>query len=77
MISFIALVVALSATAYAATRITKSSQIKNGIVTSADIKNKTIGTIDLSKSTLKRIDGGSASTSTTASEGVRKVGPLN
>jgi len=29
------------------------------------------------KSTLKRIDGGSASTSATASEGVRKVGPIN
>jgi len=78
VISVIALLVALSATAYAATKITKSSQIKNGIITSADIKNSTIGTTDLSKSTLKRIDKGAAAASNAAAiEGVRKVGPLN
>lgn len=76
VISFVALLVALSATAYAATKITKSSQIKNGIITSSDIKNKTIKTADLAKSTLKRIDK-LGTTNTLAIEGVRKSGPVS
>jgi hypothetical protein len=88
-ISIIALVVACSATAYAATVITKSSQIKNGVVTGLDIKNKsvkggdiakgTIQTTNLSKSTLKRIDGGGggAAGSAAAYEVTRKSGPEN
>lgn len=88
VISFIALVVALSATAYAATSITRSSQIKNGIITGADIKNNTVASVDikngtiatkdLSKSTLKRIDGvGGSSSNAAAIEGIRRVGPLS
>jgi len=78
VIAFIALLVALSATAYAATRVTSTGQIKNGIITSSDIKNKTIKTSDLAKSTLKRIDRGDGNTSgAAATEGVRKVGPLS
>jgi len=86
VISFIALLVAFTATAYAATKITKSSQIKNGIVSSSDIKNKTIkgkdiakSTIDttnLSKSTLKRIDKGPTG-SESAVEVKRSNGPQN
>lgn len=85
VISIIALVVACTATAYAATVISSSSQIKNGAVKGVDIKNRTIKGRDiakrtitptnLSKSTLKRIDtaGGNA----TGIEVVRKAGPEN
>ena len=77
VIAFIALLVSLSATAYAATRITRSSQIKNNIIKSVDIRNQTLSTKDFSKSTLKRIDsGGGSSSAAAAVEGVRKVGPL-
>lgn len=88
VISIIALVVACTATAYAATVITSSSQIKNGVITGADIKNrsirggdiakKTIQTSNLSKSTLRRIDGGgSSSGNDSAVEVTRKSGPEN
>jgi len=53
VISIIAFVAACSATAYAATRITKSSQIKNGIVTGSDIKNRTIRGTDIKKRAIK------------------------
>lgn len=86
VISIIALVVACTATAYAATVITRSSQIKNGVVTGADIKNRsikggdirksTIQTNNLSKSTLKRIDGGGGGNES-AIEVTRKSGPEN
>jgi len=91
VISIIALVVACTATAYAATKVTSSGQIKNNIIKSADIKNKTITNKDikkstilatnLSKSTLRRIDsGGSTSTdkadTATALE-ITREGPKN
>jgi hypothetical protein len=70
VISMIALVVACAGSAYAATVITSSSQIKNGVILSADIKNGSVQNVDIRKSTitatrlstglLKRIDGPSA-----------------
>ncbi|MGH2917891.1 MAG: hypothetical protein ACRDLS_04725 [Solirubrobacteraceae bacterium] len=88
VISIIALVVACSATAYAATIITSSSQIKRGVVTGSDIKNRTvkggdigkstIQTTNLSKSALKRIDGGAGGGGAeSAVEVTRKSGPEN
>lgn len=56
VISVIAFVVACSATAYAATRITKSSQIKNGIVTGRDIKNRSIKSVDIKNGSVKGAD---------------------
>jgi hypothetical protein len=86
VISTIALVVACTATAYAATRITSTSQIKAGAVTGSDIKNrsitggdiarKTVQTNNLSKSTLKLINGGAAGNES-AIEVSRKSGPEN
>lgn len=49
VVSIIALVVACAGTAYAATQITSSSQIKNGIVTGADLRNSTITNSDIRK----------------------------
>ncbi len=89
VVSTIALVVACTATAYAATVIKSSSQIKNGAVTGSDIKNRsvkggdiaksTIQTTNLSKSTLKRIDGGGTGGrgAESAIEVTRKSGPEN
>jgi hypothetical protein len=90
VISFIALVVALSATAYAATSISSSKQIKNNIITGSDIKNRSISGTDLkkdtvkvnnlAKSTLKRIDGGPTGGPTVTEvtrEGPKNVAPQN
>ncbi|HEX8158324.1 MAG TPA: hypothetical protein VF526_13150 [Solirubrobacteraceae bacterium] len=72
VISIVALVVACAGTAYAATIITSSDQIKNGVIQSGDIKNGSVQNVDIRKSTitetrlsaglLKRIDGGAAAT---------------
>jgi hypothetical protein len=77
-ISMIALVVALTGTAYAATVIKNSSQIANGAVQSGDIKDGSVQNVDIRKSTitetrlsaglLKKI-GGAAPT------GASSVGP--
>jgi hypothetical protein len=52
VISFIALVVASAGTAYAATSITNTSQIKNGAVTGSDVKNGTIQGADIKKGSI-------------------------
>ncbi|MDX6690073.1 MAG: hypothetical protein QOG15_1530 [Solirubrobacteraceae bacterium] len=75
VISIIALVVACSATAYAATRITSSSQIKNGIITGKDIKNRSIKGVDIAKGVISSGSGGGGAQS--AIEITRKVGPTN
>jgi hypothetical protein len=84
VISIIALVVACSATAYAATRVTSSSQIKNGIITGKDIKNKSIKSVDIAKNTITSANlskslqsGGGGGGAQSAIEVTRKVGPLN
>ncbi len=84
VISIAALVVACTGTAVAASIITSSAQIKNGIITSSDIKNSTIqnrdiraGTITqarLSKGVAKKLDGGS---DTVVYEAIRHTGPEN
>jgi hypothetical protein len=84
VISIAALVVACTGTAVAASIITSSAQIKNGIVTGSDIKNGTIqngdikeGTITqarLTKGVSKKLDGGS---STVVYEAIRHTGPEN
>jgi hypothetical protein len=67
VISITALVVACGGTAYAATIITSSSQIKNGVVQSADIKNGSVQNVDIRKSTI---------TETRLSEGLlKRIGP--
>jgi hypothetical protein len=87
VISMIALVVACAGSAYAATLITSSSQIKNGVILSGDIKNGSVQNVDIRKSTitetrlsqglLKRIDGpsGVASGGAIAYEARRSAGP--
>lgn len=85
IVSMTALVVACAGTAYAATTITSSQQIKNGVVTSADVRNGSLQNSDLRRSTitetrlaaglLKRIDAGAASGDSTTYEAVRKAGP--
>ncbi len=88
VLSIIAIVVACAGTAYAATRITSSSQIRNGVIAGADIRSRAItgpkiknGTITPNKfspGALRRIDrprttvGGGA-----ALEAFRKSGPEN
>jgi hypothetical protein len=83
-ISIAALVVACTGTAVAASIITSSAQIKNGIVTGSDLKNGTVqngdikaGTITqarLSKGVSKKLDDGS---STVVYEAIRHTGPEN
>ena len=89
VISMTALVVACAGSAYAATVITSSDQIANGVVQSGDIKNGSVQNVDIRKSTitetrlsaglLKRIDGGSAgkaaSGDSAAYEARRPAGP--
>ncbi len=84
VISFVALFVALSATAFAATRITSSAQIKRGVVTSSDIKNRTIKGADIASNTIttRNISRGTqnaltANSNASAAEIVRKDGPNN
>ncbi|HEX8204562.1 MAG TPA: hypothetical protein VF587_00735 [Solirubrobacteraceae bacterium] len=61
IVAVIALVVSLSGTAVAAkTMITRSSQIRNGIVTSADLKNgKAVSVADLTPAARRALTGGS------------------
>jgi len=85
VISITALVVASAGTAYAATVITSSDQIKNGVVQSGDIKNGSLQNVDIRKSTitetrlseglLKRIDKPAASADSAAYEARRSAGP--
>lgn len=89
VISCIALVVACSGTAFAATVISSSSQIKNGAVTGADIRNGTIRGADVAKGTIfqnrlsagvvKKLKGGTAAAggASTAYHAIRRSGPEN
>ncbi len=52
VISCLSLAVACAGTAYAATIITSSSQIKNGVITGSDIKNGSLSSGDLKKGTI-------------------------
>jgi hypothetical protein len=53
-----ALVVALAGTSYAATAvISKSSQVKKGVVTGKHVKNRSLGVADLSKKARSRLRG--------------------
>jgi hypothetical protein len=78
VISCIALVVACTGTAFAATLITSSSQIKNGIVSSADIRNGAVQGTDIKNGTItqnKLKTPAPAGGPTTAYHAVRKAGP--
>ena len=85
VISCVALAVACTGTAVAATVITSSGQIKNGAVTGADIRNGTIRNGDigsetiqqskLSKGVARKLD--SAGASSTVYQALRKAGPEN
>ena len=88
VISLVALVVACTGTAVAATIITSTSQIRNGAVLSADIKDGTLQNKDLKNGTLtksklsagvvKQLGGATAAPGgTTAHEAVRNTGPEN
>lgn len=84
VISCIALVVACTGTAYAATIITSSAQIKNGAVTGADIRKGTIRSTDiaegtilqnrLSKGVVRKLNGAAGGPST-AYHTIRRAGP--
>src|SRR3978361_1860143 len=84
VISIAALVVACTGTAVAASIITSSAQIKNGIVTGADLKSGTVETANtkagtltqarLSKGVRKKLDSGS---DTVVYEAIRHTGPEN
>ena len=80
VISCIALIAALSGTAYAATKITSTKQIKNGVILSADIKNGTIHGRDIRKGTITadklKTASAAAGGAQTAYHAIRKVGPL-
>jgi hypothetical protein len=78
VISCIALVVACTGTAFAATIIKSSSQIKNGIITSADIRNGSVRGTDIKNGTItqnKLKTPAPAGGPTTAYHAVRKAGP--
>lgn len=89
VISMIALVAACAGSAYAATVITSSDQIKNGVVLSGDIKNGSVQNADIRRSTitetrlsqglLQRIDSPAAAAAgdTVTYEGRRSAGPEN
>src|SRR5215213_7916326 len=58
IVAIVALVVALSGTAVAATKIRSSGQIRNGIITSADLKNgKAVNLRDLTRSARAALAG--------------------
>ncbi|MDP8967909.1 MAG: hypothetical protein M3N04_04850 [Actinomycetota bacterium] len=79
VISCIALIAALSGTAYAATKITSTKQIKNGVILSADIKNGTIHGRDIRNGTItakKLKTAPAAGGAQTAYHAIRKVGPV-
>jgi hypothetical protein len=85
VISCVALAVACTGTAVAATVITSSGQIKNGAVSGADIRNGTIRNGDIGKETIQqsrlskgvanKLDGAAASS--TVYHALRKAGPEN
>ena len=78
VISCIALGVALSGTAVAATIITNSSQIRKGVITGAHIKNKTIKNVDIADKTItasKLKSAPAAGGPTTAYQVLRRAGP--
>jgi len=89
VVSIIALVVACAGTATAAgvfiskssqikNNVITSSKIKNGTITSSDIKDGTISTKDLRKSASSKLGASSvegAASGLTATEAVRKTGP--
>jgi hypothetical protein len=88
VISCVALAVACTGTAVAATVITSSGQIKNGAVSGADIRNGTIRGSDIAKDTIlesrlskgvvRKLQGAGADAGTgTVYQAIRKVGPLN
>jgi hypothetical protein len=78
VISFIALVVACTGTAFAATVITSSGQIKNGAVQSADIKDGSVQARDIKDGTItqnKLKTPAAAGGASTAYQTLRKSGP--
>ena len=79
VISSIALVVACTGTAFAATVITSSGQIKNGAVLSADIKDGSVQARDIRNGTITanklKTAPGAAAGASTAYHAVRKAGP--
>ncbi len=86
VISIIALTVACTGTAIAATIITSTTQIKNGVVTSSDVKDGSLQNMDLKKSTItesrlspgvvKKLDKAPAATGTqSVFEIIRAAGP--
>jgi len=86
VISIIALTVACTGTAIAATIITSTTQIKNGVVNSGDVKNGSLQNTDLKKSTItesrlspgvvKKLDKAPAATGTqSVFEIIRSAGP--
>lgn len=78
VISCIALTVACTGTAVAATIIKSSKQIKNGVILSADIKNGSIQGADIKNGTItanKLKTPAPAGGPTTAYHAVRKAGP--
>lgn len=88
VISIVALVVACTGTAVAATIITSTAQIRNGAVLSADVKDGSLQNRDLRKGTItqsrlskglvKRLGGASSAPGgTIAYEAVRNTGPEN
>lgn len=88
VISCIALVVAGTGTAVAATKITSSKQIKNNVILSADIKDRSIQGRDIKNGTITRnklsrgaaaVTGSSAGAvgAGTVYHAVRKAGPEN
>ena len=81
VISCIALVAACAGTAYAATSVTSTKQIRNGIILSADIKDGSVQGRDIRKGTITadKLRGAPAAAggAQTAYHAIRKVGPLN
>lgn len=88
VISIVALVVASAGTAVAATIITSTSQIRNGVVTSADVKDRSLQSRDIKNGTLtqsklsaglvKKLGGATAAPGgTIAYHAVRRAGPEN
>lgn len=78
VISCIALTIACTGTAVAATMITSSKQIKNGVILSADIRNGSIQGADIRNGTItanKLKTPPAAGGPTTAFHAVRKSGP--
>jgi len=78
VISCIALVAACAGTAYAATKVTSSKQIKNGIILSADIKDGSIQGKDIRNGTItanKLKSPSAAGGAQTAYQAVRRAGP--